>query len=44
MTLNMNWREYSLETSKRHYRCNPTRVLLCRIFCANHATSTVLHM
>ena len=29
---------------KRHCRCNHTRVLLCRIFSANHATSTALHM
>jgi len=35
---------YSLETLKRHCRCNHTLVLLCRIFCANHATSTALHM
>jgi len=35
---------YSLETLKRHCRCNHTRVLLCRIFCASHATSTALHM
>jgi len=27
---------------KRHCRCNHTRVLLCRIFCANHATSTAV--
>ena len=27
-----------------HCRCNKTRALLCRIFCANHATSTELRM
>jgi len=37
----MIWRYCSLETRKRHYRCNHTRVLLCRIYCANEATSTV---
>jgi len=31
-------------TPKRHCRCNHTRVLLCRKFCFNHATSTALHM
>jgi len=31
-------------TPKRHCRCNHTRVLLYRKFCANHATSTALHM
>jgi len=40
----MNYRYYSLETAKRHCRCNHTRVLLRRIFCAHHATFTVLHM
>jgi len=37
-------RYYSLETPKCHCRCNHTRVLLCRKLCANHATSTALHM
>jgi len=36
-------RYYSLETPKRHCRCNHTRVLLCRKFCAIRATSTALH-
>jgi len=40
----MSWRYYSLETPKCHCRCNNTRVLLWRKFCANHATSTALHM
>jgi len=40
----MNWRYYSLETPVRHCRCNHTRVLLCRKFYANHATSTAMHM
>jgi len=31
-------------TPKRHCRCNHTRVLLCRKFCVDHATSTALHM
>ena len=35
ISLNMNWRYYSLETPKCHCRCNHTRVLLCRKFCAN---------
>jgi len=29
---------------KRHCSCNHTCVLLCRIFCAKHASSTALHM
>jgi len=33
---------YSLDTPKRHCRCNHTHVPLCRLFCANHATSTAL--
>jgi len=40
----MNYRYYSLETPKRHCRCNHTHVLLRRLFRANHATSTALHM
>jgi len=40
----MYYRFHSLETPKRYCRCNHTCVLLCRIFCANHATSTALHM
>ena len=35
ISLNMNYRYYSLETSKHHCRCNRTRILLCRKFCAN---------
>ena len=37
--LNINYRYYSPETPKRQGTCNHTRALLCRIFCANHATS-----
>jgi len=44
ISLNMNERFYSLESPKRHCRCNHTRVLLCRIFSANYATSAALHM
>jgi len=40
----MYYRLHSLETPKRYCRYNHTRVLLCRIFCANYATSTALHM
>jgi len=40
----MNFRYYSLETPKRDCKCNHTCILLCRIFCVNHATSTALHM
>jgi len=36
--------KYSLETRKRHCRCNHKRVLLCRIFCAKHATSAALRI
>jgi len=35
ISLNMIWRCYSLETRKRHCRCNYTHVLLCRKWCAN---------
>jgi len=41
ISLNMNYRYYSLETPKRHCRCNHTRVLLCRILCANQGCSGV---
>ena len=44
ISLNTNYHYYSPEALKRHCRCNHTRVLLCRIFCANHATSTAIHM
>jgi len=44
ISLNLNLHYYSLETPKNDCRCNHTRVLLCRNFCANHATSTALHM
>jgi len=44
ISLNMKKRFYSLETSKHHCRCNHTRVLLCRTFSANDASSTALHM
>jgi len=40
----MNQCYYSLETPKRHCRCNRTLVLLCRIFCVYDATSRALHM
>jgi len=42
----MNYRYYALnlETPKRHCRRNQTRVLPCRIFCADHATYTALHV
>jgi len=35
---------FTRDIPKRPCRCNHTRVLLCPIFCANHATSTALHM
>ena len=44
ISLNMNYHCYSPKTLKRHCRCNHTLVLLCRIFCANYATSTAIHM
>jgi len=34
----------ALETPKHHFRCNHTRALHCRIFYANHTTSTALHI
>jgi len=40
----MYYRYYPLETPKRHCRCNYTHVLLCRIFCAIHATSAAMHI
>jgi len=40
----MTERHYSLETPKPHCRYSHTPVLLCRIFCTNHATSATLHM
>jgi len=40
----MKYRYYSIEAPKRHCRGNRTRVLLCRIFCANRATPTALHI
>jgi len=33
----------SLPTPMRTTRCNCTLAVLCRIFCAKHATSTALH-
>jgi len=44
MSLHMNKSFYSREAPKHHYKYNHTRVLLYRIFCVNHATSTALHM
>jgi len=44
ISLNVNQCCYSVDKPTRHCRCNHTRVLLCRIFCANHATSTALRM
>jgi len=45
ISLNMNWRYYSPKTClNAHCRCNYTRVLLCRIFYANHATAAALDM
>jgi len=44
ISLNKNQHFYSPETPKHPCRCNHTRVLLCLIFCANHATSTALRM
>ena len=40
ISLSMNWGCYSPETPKHHCRCNHTRVLLCRIFCANNCANS----